>query len=318
MIGGTDESHWHGDDGSMLSLRSALTPLLFALLLAVPAAVRESLPVVGLNHLTVIPDSATFAAIEKSAFLRDTFALVERWPDERQSGSGVALFGRSTYIEFARPASGGANAWTSRLALGTDVRGALNAVAKRLTSEIGPVRLDSVMRRRDSADVPWLYQLEAAHARPDSALDVRVVEYHPQFVPRWNGAARGATTVARADVLAMYAAHVAPDAAKGRYPFVDVVGIKVAATVETEEMLLGHCRAVAWRVQTLSTGTACVGPGVRLFLVRATGAERGIVAFTMRVAPSKRVIASATHRFGRSTLRLSRNGFATWEFGQPR
>lgn len=302
----------------MLNRRPAVTPLLFALLLAVPAALRENLPVVGLNHLTVVPDSATFAAIEKSAFLRDTFALFEAWPDERQSGPGVALFGRSTYIEFARPASGGANAWTSRLALGTDVHGTLSTVAKRLTSEVGRVRLDSVTRRRDSADVPWFYQLEAADARSDSALDVRVVEYHPQFVPRWNGAARGATTVARADVLAMYAADVAPDAGKGRYPFVDVVGIKVATTAEAEETLLGHCRAVAWRVQALSTGTACVGPGVRLFLVRSSGAERGIVAFTMRVAPSKWVSASATHRFGRSTLRLSRNGFATWEFGQPR
>lgn len=302
----------------MLNRPRALTPLLFTLLLGVPAAVREHLPVVGLNHLTLVPDSATFAAIERSAFLRDTFARLEPWPDERQAGSGVALFGRSTYIEFARPASGGANAWTSRLALGTDVRGALSTVAKRLTSEIGAVRLDSVMRRRDSAYVPWLYQLEAADARPDSPLDVRVVEYHPQFVPRWIGTARAAATVARADVLAMYAEAVSPDAASARYPFVDVVGIKIAATAETESLILGHCRGVAWRVQTLTAGTACVGPGVRLFLVRPSGAERGIVAFTMRVAPTKRVIGSATHRFGHSTLRLSRNGFATWEFGQPK
>ncbi len=301
----------------MLNRRLKLAPLLFALLLAVPAAVRENLPVVGLNHLTVVPDSATFAAIEKSAFLRDTFAPFKHWPDVREAGSSVALFGRSTYIEFVRPASG-AKPWTSRLALGTDVRGALRTVAKRLTSEVGPVRLDSVMRPRDSADVPWLYQLEAAHAQADSALDVRVVEYHPQFVPRWNGAARGATTVARADILAMYAADIAGKAAKARYPFVDVVGIKIAATAETEAMLLGHCRGVGWPVQRKPNGTACVGPGVRLILVRASGAERGIVAFTMRVAPSKNVTGSSVHRFGRSTLRVARNGLATWEFGQPK
>lgn len=302
----------------MLNRRRALTPLLFALLLAVPAAVKENLPVVGLNHLTLVPDSATFAAIEASTFLRDTFALFESWPDDRQAGTGVALFGKSTYIEFARPVSGGANAWTSRLALGTDVRGALSTVAKRLTSEVGPVRLDSVMRRRDSAEVPWLYQLAAAGGRADSALDVRVVEYHPQFVPRRHGVAPGATSVARADVLAMFAADVARGTTKSSYPFVDVVGIKIAASVATEEMLLSHCRGVGWRVQTLSTGTACVGPGVRLFLVRAAGSERGIVAFTMRIASSRKIGGAATHRFGRSALRVSKNGLATWEFGQSR
>jgi len=301
----------------MLNRRLKLTLLLLALL-GVPAAVRESLPVVGLNHLIVVPDSATFAAIEKSAFLRDTFALFDRWPDARQTGSSIALFGRSTYIEFVRPASGGAKPWTSLLALGTDVRGALRTVAKRLTREVGPVRLDSVTRRRDSADVPWLYQLEAAQDRADSALDVRVVEYHPQFVPRWSGTARGATTVTRADVLAMYAADVAGKAAKGRYPFVDVVAIRIATSVQTEGLLLGHCRAVGWRVQKASTGTACVGPGVRLFLVPASGAERGVVAFTMRVAPTMKGSGSAARRFGRSALRVSRNGFATWEFSVPK
>lgn len=291
-------------------------PLLAAVAAAWHVAVRENAPTVGLNHLTLVPDSLTYASIEGSAFLRDTFALFEMWPDRGQAESGIALLGRSTYIEFLRPVNGGANAWTSRLALGTDVRGALRTVAKRLTSEVGPVLLDSVMRRRDSADVPWFYQLTAAQGQRDSALGVRVVEYHPQFVKRWNGPRRAAATVARADVLAMYAASFARDAAKTRYPFVDVVGIKIAATAASEAMLLGHCRAVGWRVQPASSGMACVGPGVRLVVVRPSGAKRGIVAFTMRVASTKKVGSAATHRIGRSTLRVSRNGFATWEFGQ--
>ncbi len=295
----------------MLNRPRALTPLLFTLLLGVSAAVREHLPVVGLNHLTLVPDSATFAAIERSAFLRDTFALFA--PSDRSISTGIALLGRSTYVEFRPPAGG--RAWTSSLALGTDEGGALRAVARRLTSEVGAVRLDSLTRRRDSADVPWLYQVVASDARMDSALAVQVVEYHPRFLRGWYGAVPAASTsVARTKVLAMQATSI--DTARRRYPFLDIVAIKVAASRETENLLLAHCRAVGWRVQPTTGGTACVGPDVRLFLVPSQSGRRGVVAFTMRVASTTQLRGANVRRFGSSTLRISRNGFATWEFGK--
>lgn len=298
----------------MLNRPRALTPLFFTLLLGVPAAMRENIPVVGLNHLTLVPDSATFAAIEKSAFLRDTFALFAPSPSERSTGTGIALLGRSTYVEFQPPAGG--RAWTSSLALGTDEGGALRAVARRLTSEVGAVRLDSLMRKRDSTVVPWLYQVVASNARMDSALAVQVVEYHPRFLRGWYGAAPAASTsVARTRVLAMQATSV--DSARRRYPFLDIVAIKVAASGETENFLLAHCRAVGWRVQPTIGGTACVGSDVRLFLVPIASASsrRGVVAFTMRLASTAKLRGAEVRRFGNSTLRISRNGFATWEFG---
>jgi hypothetical protein len=282
-------------------------PLLLGAIVLVAAA-RESSPVVGLNHLTLVPDSATFAAIASSAFLRDTFALVDGSPD---GGSDrFALFGRSTYIEFRRPAAS-ERAWTSDVALGTDERGALRALEKRLTSEVGPVHLDSVSRRRDSTDVPWLYRL-ASESRADSTLALRIVEYHPQFVPRWFGASTR-VTVARADVLAMHASGAAAGGTR-RFPFLDVVALKIAATTESASMLVAHCRAVGWRVQAASDGTACVGPGVRMFIVPSRSAERGLVAFTMRVTPAARMRASVDRTFGRSTFKVSRAGLATWEF----
>ena len=297
----------------MLNRARALPPLLFTLILGVPAAVREN-PVVGLNHLTLVPDSATFAAIERSAFLRDTFALFAPSPWDRSATPGIALLGRSTYVEFRPPAGG--PAWTSSVALGTDEGGALRAVARRLTSEVGAVRLDSLMRRRDSAEVPWLYQVVASDARMDSALAVQVVEYHPRFLRGWYGAVPAASTsVARTKVLAMQATTV--DTARRRYPFLDIVAIKVAASGETETVLLGHCRAVGWRVQSTTGGTACVGSDVRLFLVPPASAsgQRGVVAFTMRVSSTAQ-LRGAVRRFGSSILRISRNGFATWEFGK--
>jgi len=297
----------------MLNRPRPLIPLLFTLLLGVPAAVRENLPVVGLNHLTLVPDSATFAAIEKSAFLRDTFALFTTSPRDRSASTGIALLGRSTYVEFLAPAGG--TAWTSSLALGTDEGGALRAVARRLTSEVGAVRLDTLMRKRDSADVPWLYQVVASDARMDSALAVRVVEYHPRFLRGWYGAVPAASTsVARTKVLALHATSV--DTTRRRHPFLDIVAVKVAATEATESVLLAHCRAVGWRVQPTTGGTACVGPDVRLFLVPSQSGRRGVVAFTMRVASTAQLRGAQVRRFGSSTLRISRNGFATWEFGK--
>lgn len=286
-----------------------------AMPLALLAAVKENSPVVGLNHLTLVPDSATFAAITASPFLRDTFALFDARPEGRADGTRVALLGRSTYVEFLRPGSGGEAAGTSRLALGTDERGALRTVAKNLTSQVGPVLLDSVTRWRDSADVPWFYQLAARDQRTDSILAVRVMEYHPQFLRRWYGApASPKVSVARADVLAHRAARVSGNAVRSRYPFVDIVGIKIAASPETETLLLSHCRGVGWRVQATSGGTACVGPGVRLFVVPARSGAHGIVAFTMRLTSTGRVRGANTRSFGRSRLRLSRSGFATWDF----
>jgi len=101
-----------------------------------------------------------------------------------------------------------------------------------------------------------------------------------------------------------------------RAPFVDVVAIKVAASTESAASLVAHCRGVGWRVQKAADGTACVGPKVRLFVVPTRRAEHGIVAFTMKVTSPARAYSAKARRFGHSSLRVSRNGFATWEFSQ--
>jgi hypothetical protein len=276
---------------------------------SLPTVPRGDTPAVGLNHLAIVADSATFAAIAASPFLRDTFALVERSGIEDR----VALFGRSTYVEFRR-ATDRSPSWTSRLALGTDVRGAIATVAQRLTRELGTVRLDSVSRRRDSTEVPWFYQLALNDPRLDSTLAVRVVEYHPAFLHRWYGAPKDRVSVSRRDVLAM---GLAGSAADRRFPFRDVVAVKVAAAGAAAERLVQNCRSLSWRVQPATGGTACIGPDVRLFVVAPRHGERGIVAFTMRVAPSSAMQRPVTRVFGRSVLRVSRSGFATWEFGGP-
>jgi len=302
------------DHGNMRRARhTARLLVLVALIAVLPAAMKDATPIVGLNHITLVPDSATFAAIANSSFLRDTFAMGD---SSANNSERVALFGRSTYIEFVRPTPG-ARPWSGGLAFGTDESGALLALAKRLTSEVGPLQLDSVSRRRDSTEVPWLYRLAMRADRADSTLDIRDVEYHPQFVQRWFGkSAPTKTSVARADVLAMH--NPRSRSVSAAFRFVDVVGIKIAAPPESAEIFLAHCRGVGWRVQQAAEGKACVGPGVRLFIVpSAQASERGIVAFTMRVRPSVK-LAPARRSFGRSTLSISRTGFATWEFSRAK
>ncbi|MEW5914966.1 MAG: DUF5829 family protein [Gemmatimonadota bacterium] len=290
-------------------MRSLLTRASCALIFlsSLPAVPGGDAPAVGLNHLAIVADSATFEAIAASPFLRDTFALFE--PNQREPNR-VALVGHSTYVEF-RLAASAREAWTSTLALGTDVPGALKAVARRLTSEVGRVQLDTVRLRRDSAEVPWLYQLALSDARTDSTLAVRVLEYHPSFLRHWYGSPKAPLSVARSDVLAMRATGGAPER---RFQFRDVVAVKVAAERDAAARLVEHCRGLGWRVQPATGGTACVGPGVRLFVVPPERHERGIVAFTMRVAPTGKVRGPTTRAFGRSVLRVSRTGFATWEF----
>jgi hypothetical protein len=177
---------------------------------------------------------------------------------------------------------------------------------KRLTKEFGPLRLDSISRRRDSTDIPWLYRL-ASNATADSALALRIVEYHPQFARRWFGTA--SASVARADVLAMHG-----DSAR-RFPFVDVVAVKIAATSKSAEVITSYCRALGWRVRPAANGQACTGPDVKLFVVPAQQSERGVVAFTMQIKPRMNSLRASARQLGRSTLRVSKGGLATWEFG---
>lgn len=290
-------------------------------LFAIPFAASLSLargadPDVGLHNVTIVPDSATYAAIAASAFLRDTFAIVQTSPSQRASEDAVALLGRSTYIEFRRPGAPRTDHWTSRVALGSDRHGTVDVLAERLTSEVGPVRRDSLLLTRDADSVPWLYRLAASRLDADSALALHVVEYHPQFLTRWAGTSARPGAV-RADVLSMYARRAGVDQSR-RFALLDIVGVKVAAADSTQPHVLGHCRAVGWRVMDNASGAACVASDVRLYVVSPENGTRGVVAFTMRMAPNSRVRRGSTYRFGSSTLRVSRTGFATWEFEAPR
>jgi hypothetical protein len=290
-------------------------------LFAVPFAASLALaggadPDVGLHNVTIVPDSATYAAIASSAFLRDTFALVDESPSQGDAEDALALFGRSTYIEFRRPGAPRADHWSSRVALGSDRHGTLDLLAERLTSEVGPVRRDSLVLTRGPEPIPWLYRLSASRFDTDSTLALHVVEYHPQFLARWAGASARPGTV-RADVLSVYARRAGADQPR-RPAFLDIVGVKVAAADSNHPHVLGHCRAVGWRVMDNASGAACVASDVRLYVVPPENGAHGVVAFTMRVAASSRVRRGSTYTFGSSTLRISRNGFATWEFPQPR
>jgi hypothetical protein len=144
----------------------------------------------------------------------------------------------------------------------------------------------------------------------DSTLAVRVVEYHPAYLQRWYGAPKDNVSVARRDVIAL---HATAGSVERRFPFVDVVAVKVAADAIASDQLVRQCRGLGWRVQSATGGIACVGPDVRLFVVPARGNERGIVAFTMRVAPSAKMRGPASRAFGSTVLRISRTGFATWD-----
>lgn len=290
-------------------------------LIAIPFAASIALapganPDVGLHNVTIVPDTATYAAIAASAFLRDTFALVHASPSQRTAEDAVALFGRSTYIEFRRPGAPRTDPWTSRVALGSDRHGTVDLLAERLTSEIGAVQRDSLTVARDAEVVPWLYRLSAPPSHADSSLALHVVEYHPQFLARWAGASARPGAV-RADVLAMYARGAGPSAQR-RFALLDIVGVKVAAGDGEHSRVLAHCRAVGWRVMDNASGSACVGSDVRLYVVAPENGARGVVAFTMRVAPGSRVRRGGSYTFGTSTLRVSRHGFATWEFPGPR
>jgi len=141
-------------------------------------------PALLLNHVYVVPDRATFDALEASEFLR-RFAVVEKRETVRGDASytGLYLYGRRTYVEFLPPgAMGVLVVGNSGLALGIETAGGTDTLVGLLEEHGIPTREAAFTRRLGAEDVPWfrLFGVEM----PSAALALFSMEYDPTFLAR--------------------------------------------------------------------------------------------------------------------------------------
>jgi hypothetical protein len=269
-------------------------------------------PRVGVNHFYVIPDSATFAAMESSRFLRDTFGIFEARTTRRsdQTYTGIYWYGAQTYFEFLPPTPGRWNAGDSGLAFGTDNGADSTWIGARLAGVRG-TRLVStpITRGLDGRQVPWFLQLALASGADDAALVTWAMTYSPQFLSQWHAELPpSGSPTSRAAVLERYAAVVGAHARHGRLPFGDVSRLVIAVADPTRLRVLSECRALGLRVRV----NECVmADGTRIFLVASTPGRRGVQQITFRLTGPWN--GPALRTFGTSVLRLTGRSEAVWD-----
>jgi hypothetical protein len=291
-----------------------LPHLLAALSLTATTATAQPRPLVGLNHFYLVPDSATFAAIQSSPFLRDTLGIFEARTTRRadQTYTGVYWYGTAHYFEFLPPGAGGRKPGESGLAWGSDNPADATSLFNALARIPGDV-VDTVMITRgiDSTQVPWFLQTRMRSAATRSDVVTWVMHYASDFLTRWYGALppTGAAT-SRTAVLERYAARVNAHARRGGVPFADIERLVFAVADSTRAQLLAECRAMGLSGKEASP---CVGAdGVVVELVSATNGRRGLQAITLRLR--RPWDGPAERRFGRSRLRLVSDERAVWQF----
>ena len=272
-----------------------------------------SRPEVALNHVYVVLDSATLAAIEASAFLANEFShhrkATNRTADGR-SWTGVYLFGERTYVEFFPPGVNGGVGF-SGLALSVEQLGAIDSVEARLSAKLGvPVRRRLIEGSFEGRAYPWFHSVSAEHPRGDSLWQVHswVLENHPEFYRVVQRDTTGPTDdISRKRYL------------RRRYQpermVREIVGVSLALNPTIGEQLRAELVALGWTVEsdTVRGSFRALGPEAVILVVPIMpGDPYGIreIRFALNRGPA----AAQIHELGNSRLEVCAT-HARWTLG---
>jgi hypothetical protein len=252
-----------------------------------------------LNHLFIVPDEATYAAIAGSEFLR-TLAVFEERTTVRPdlTYTGLYFYGDHTYFEFLRPdASTGFAPGASGLALGFDRPDGSEGLARTLRERGVPTQLVPVSREIDGERVPWFRMLGLGLPSTKGGLTFFTMEYDPKFLAGWHAdlpPAEGGVT--RGAVLERYAAALG----RGPGPMRDLVAVDLALEEDVRARLVeagdvfGHDLERGEEIWTLR------GPGIE-WRLHPPGERPGIHGFEMAL---REEVEHEPMHMGRATLRF--------------
>lgn len=266
---------------------------------------------VFLNHFFVTIDSDSYAAVEKSDFLKREFATYERRTTVRTDTSytGQYFYGTNTYFEFFEPSpQSGRQRGDSAVAFGVDQAGEIDQLRNRLGEVDISADVTTITRQLGPVQVPWFLSLNPQGFPRNAAFSTWLMEYAPRFLAEWHpGAEPKAGGVSRRQVLDRYRAVL------GNAPvhaiLEDVAGLTIALDDRSRAGLTRLCEAWGYGSRAEGTATTLERPGFVLRLVPDEG-KRGIVEARFRVS---RMPASSELRLGRSLLVFA-GGVATWTF----
>lgn len=234
----------------------------------------------GLNHLYVVLDAATYAAIRDSGELADMLGRSDGGlPDYAPPAADadrVFFRGRETYLEFFAPDNRfGEPVGKVGLALGHDDPARFDALERDWRASCGDkARRTPVSFRRVEPNVPWYDAVQCDDTAAGPNLAVWAMVYRPDF-HRWQtGAGVDAPPrTARADILGPRRA-----AGQGRF---DVTGLTIAVAPTVHVRLVAQLERAGFAREDRSNATVLRGNGFTLALRRAVTSP-GIVAIDLQ------------------------------------
>jgi len=273
----------------------------------------DSLPQVFLNHFYVVLDSPTYRAIEEDGSLRKHFAVNEKrtTTNAEMSYTGLYFYGINTYFEFFDVGNSPKDqVGDSAIAFGVDQPGAIKILREKLGSSL-EANLKSVTRLYQSTQIPWFFMATSSDLPYGSGLSCWVMEYHPEFLAKWNPQPKGTNRgITRKEILRRYSEVLPPI----DEPYLkDVVGLTVAVEAAEKNSLIDFCRQLGYQVERKQNEgvVALNGPDFVLLLVPAIKNGRGIREIKMRLRNLPE--GEKEHQLGESILRFAGSS-AIWSF----
>ncbi len=238
-----------------------------------PALSVTSRPAPALNHVYVVLDASTFAAVRDSAPLSRLLGRADGGlPDYAppQPGADRVFFrGQETYLEFFAPENRfGEPVGKVGLALGYDAPGDLDVLERiwRRSCPIG-ARRTPVRYRRADPPVPWYDSVQCDETAGGDHLAVWAMAYHPEF-HRWQSGTDPAEApqTSRAQILA-------PRRTEGQGRF-DITHLALQVTPPMFRLLIRQLEDAGLQRRETADGTLLTGDGWTLLLRASEGPPR--------------------------------------------
>jgi hypothetical protein len=229
----------------------------FASLLASAASPLPPL----LNHFYATVSPQTYAAIEASSFLRDTFAPFEKRTTVRNDStySGFYFYGQQTYFEFFEENQGDRKPGDAGLALALESASG-SATLRASWQQLRPSLTTMVTRQLDGQAVDWFEMTSFEETRAISAVEglrLFAMQYAPGFAQRWHPA--GPTSIARNAILAAYCAKLQLTRQRESCLLQDVSHIEIAAPEPGVRLRAAQLQAAGWKLKPASGSIDCLG-----------------------------------------------------------
>jgi Family of unknown function (DUF5829) len=268
-------------------MRSLRTILLMTVL-ATGAFAQSTSPAIYLNHLFVVLDSETYAAMVNNTLLRQQFApsVVRTTARTDITYTGLYFFGKHTYIELfdAKDSPSGKHA-DSAIAFGVEQPGALAAIQAASQGELGKVV--QIQRPYEGRQIPWFSMASSSETKAGSPLSLWLMEYDPeylhQFYPQLAVGSAPPVDITRAGALTRMRSTLPPV----RDPLLeDVFEITVAADSVASAQLSQMAKVLGLAESRSGTTTTLEGTDFSIVVVPGTDANHGIRKLRMHALPS--------------------------------